>query len=68
VAYPIFMIASCVNELGEHDRAAAISGKRWPSQKLLGDPRWHAYVLLNLGLTAQAQGSHDEARCYLEQP
>jgi hypothetical protein len=32
----------------------------------LGDPRWEAYGLLHLGMTARARSRHDQARRHLE--
>jgi tetratricopeptide (TPR) repeat protein len=54
-------------ELGEHERATDHLQRALAFAQALGDPRWEAYAHLHLGLTAQAQGSHDNARRYMGQ-
>ena len=59
------MIGILHSELGEHERATGHLQRALVFAQALGDPRWEAYAHLQLGLTAQAQGSYDVARRYL---
>jgi transcriptional regulator with XRE-family HTH domain/tetratricopeptide (TPR) repeat protein len=67
VAYADLMIGILYRELGEHERATYHLQQALEFAQTLGDPRWEAYAFLNLGLTAQARGSEDEARHQLGQ-
>jgi tetratricopeptide (TPR) repeat protein len=61
------MIGILHNELGEYDQAAKHLQQALTFTDTLGDPRWQAYVLLNLAVTAKARGSCAEALRYLQQ-
>src|SRR5262249_8355053 len=56
VAYADLMIGILHSELGEHERADDHLQQALAFAQALGDPRWEAYGLLNLGLAAHARG------------
>jgi tetratricopeptide (TPR) repeat protein len=61
------MIGVLYSDLGEHARAASHLQRALAFAQALGDPRWEACGLLNLGVIALARGAHDEARHHLGQ-
>ncbi len=67
VAYCDLLIGILCNERGEYDQAADHLQQALTFTNTLGDPRWQGYVLLNLAVTAQACGSHAQARQHLMQ-
>ena len=62
VGYTDLMIGILCSERGEYDRAADHLQQALAFAQGLGDPRWEAYVLLNLAVAAQGRGLQEEAR------
>ena len=56
------MIGILCSERGEYDRAADHLQQALAFAQGLGDPRWEAYVLLNLAVAARGRGLREEAR------
>src|SRR5262249_34375208 len=57
VAYADLMIGILCAEAGDHQQVAGHLQQALAFAQTLGDPRWEAYGLFYLGLTAQAQGA-----------